>query len=275
MPLTANSVCAVAAALAFAGVVSATPLPELIESHLQARGLQSPVSGLPGCGTSDEGQPDNEDPTWAVGQSNYTDGEGYNVGNDCTTGHGSQHCWTDYFLVGTTETYNDWYNIASINCTDSSNCYINTAQLSQSCTTTTWSVSETISSEIDFEIAKIGFSISVTAGQSYQSCNGNTTTADCTWDDQQCHSAWAAARIATVLGYKRRSCVSPTNNPQANMPNQPKRSDGFYTRGMMDFAIPLANGNYVNCGGNCDATYTPGALPPIAGGGVMVPWGSS
>jgi hypothetical protein len=250
--------------------------PQIIENHLQGRSVQSPISGLPGCSKSDQGKSDNQDPTWATGTSNYTDGEGVNVGNDCTTGHNSNHCWTDYFLVGTTVSYDNWYEaIGDINCSQNGTCAQAISQLQQTCKSTEWSVSETISTEFEFEIVKVGLSVTVTAGQTYQSCNGNTTMETCTWTDGGCHSVWAAQRVTNAHGYTRRSCVSPTSDTNANMPNSPKRSDGFYTRGMMDFSVPLSDGNSISCDGQCGSTYNPGPLPAVPGGGALQPWPTS
>jgi hypothetical protein len=276
MPFTFTAMRAAAAVLAFASVTAATPMPHIIETHLQGRTLQSPVSGLPGCSISDSGQSDNQDPTWAVGQSNYTDGEGYDVGNDCNGGSGADHCWTDYFIVGTEEAYNNWYEaIGDIQCSGNGSCSQSISQLQQQCTTTTWSVSTTITTDFEFEIAKIGLAVTLTGGQSYMSCSANTTTETCTWTDSGCHSVWAAQRLTTVYGYKRRSCNTPTNAPNANMPNTQQRSDGYYTRGMMDFAIPLATGNAITCNGTCASNYSPGVLPSIPGGNTLVPWNSN
>jgi hypothetical protein len=82
---------ALAAVFSFSlSLVSAVPLgldditPEIVE-HLGKRTLQNPPAGLPGC---------DADPTWAVGKSNWTDGQGVAIGSDCDNHKGgNNHCW--------------------------------------------------------------------------------------------------------------------------------------------------------------------------------------
>jgi hypothetical protein len=58
--------------------------------------------------TQRQAQWENEDPTYAIGTSNYTDGQGVFIGDDC---HHKNHCWTDYFLVGYHNSYDNWYEV--------------------------------------------------------------------------------------------------------------------------------------------------------------------
>ncbi|MCJ1447500.1 MAG: hypothetical protein MMC23_008011 [Stictis urceolatum] len=231
---------------------------------------QSPIDGIPGC--SGEG----EDPTYAQGPSAHKDGEGVFIGTDCTTGHHSQHCWTDYYLVGTTDGYGDWYKaMGNIDCPDGGgNCQQMIGKTDQQCKSFTWGISEEVNAGFEWEIGfKLGASFTSTQSWTKQTCNGDTNTNSCTWTDTGCHSIWASQLITTVQGYKRRSCVSPTDDSTANMPNSPKRDDGFYTRGMMDFTVPITGMTQYNCDGTCASDYAgPGDVPTSPNGGAFTPW---
>jgi hypothetical protein len=273
------TLCAAAVALcanSSASLVSAAPA--LAERSLIERTLQTPFSGFPACNTRDT------DPTWAVSQSAFTDGEGHYLGSDCDNNSGgSNHCWTDYYLVGTTAAYNPWYEaISNIQCPPNStgSCSEAVTNLQQSCTSFTWNAGVTISSDAKIELAEIlsiGTSVSISGnvGAVYQTCNSNSNTATCTFTDGGCHTIWASQLINTVHGYKRRSCNSPTSDTSANMPNTAKRSDGYYTRGMQDYEFPLVGISAITCDGTCESTYQPGQLPVPVNNGGMVPWPSS
>ncbi len=59
-------------ALALLSLTCASPLTPLIE-----RDLQSPIQGLPACNTYAT------DPTWTKGKSQFHDGDGKYIGNEC------------------------------------------------------------------------------------------------------------------------------------------------------------------------------------------------
>jgi hypothetical protein len=136
-------------------------------------------------------------------------------------------------------------------------------------------VGEKIGAMAKTELLDLSVDVTVTEGQIYQACNANTTTDTCNWTEAACHSIWGTWIVKPVYGYKRRTCTAPTSEAGVNMPNSPQRPDGYYTRGMMDFAIPLANGNYVNCDGTCDVGYTLGSPPALEGNGALLPWPTS
>jgi hypothetical protein len=185
---------------------------------------------------------------------------------------------TDYYIVGTTAAYQPWSRLTGdINCTDTSTCSKALADAAMKCTTFTWSVTETVSAKFEFELKAftlgLGAEISSTQGQSKQTCNTHTTTDTCSWDDDGCHSVWGSQLVTYVHGYKRRTCRSPAG-AGVNMPDQPARDGGdFYTRGMMDFQIPIGGQTTVQCDGECRSDYMgPQDLPSSPDGGQMTPW---
>jgi hypothetical protein len=191
MPFTATAMRAFAAILAFAAVTTALPAGvtvEMIESHLQSHDLQSPVPGLPRCSQGHKGKPngENEDPTYAIGTSNYTDGQGGFIGDDC---HHKNHCWTDYFLVGYQNSYDNWYKVVGdLQCPATGTCSQAISSQLQTCKTDTWIVSENIGATAKTELLDLSVDVTVTEGQVYQACNANTTTDTCNWTDAACHS---------------------------------------------------------------------------------------
>jgi hypothetical protein len=210
-----------------------------------------------------------------VGQSNYTDGEGVNIGSDCSQGKGSSACWTDYFLVGYMMSYGNVTQPGGPTiCGNQTGdqCTQQLANMKMSCTTFTVGATETLGLKFGEAADAIGLDLQLQESASFQSCSANTTTSGCTWAASSgCHAAGVAPLINTVYGYKRRSCHSPTSDPSANMPNSTQRPDGNYTRGMQDFAVPVVRTNAVNCNASCN-DFSPWASP---NGGAFVPWPTS
>lgn len=92
---------------------------------------------------------------------------------------------TDYFLVGTTDSYNNWYQaIGNIGC--NGDCHEDIGALAQSCTTSEWSVATAISTGFDMVGIQVGSTTTVTVGGSRQTCNTKSDTASCRWTDQNC-----------------------------------------------------------------------------------------
>ncbi|KAL8712501.1 MAG: hypothetical protein Q9220_003349 [cf. Caloplaca sp. 1 TL-2023] len=238
-----------------------SPLLELGRRALRARDLEPGLpKGIPGCNTKAT------DPSWAPDKSRWTDGEGYYVGNDCDNGAGFPgHCWTDYFLVGTTAAYQNWQNpTGPIACPPTGSCSTQQGQLTQKCESNSIAVGVELEADFKNAIARI-FELEVTISAEYthvwQSCNTKSITDICLWSDGKCHSVWTSEQLLTLYGYKRRSCDTPSGASGINIPNSAKRPDGFYTRGMQDFKIDLPKQQYVNCNGSCEPTYYPGPLP--------------
>ncbi|KAF5563779.1 hypothetical protein FPANT_14207, partial [Fusarium pseudoanthophilum] len=89
-----------------------------------------------------------EDPSFMIPkQTGYGVDQGVKLpksGNDdaCTTGHNSDHCWTEYWFVESAVEYSSWQNSgAAIDCKSTSSCNSNVAQIKQSCTSYTHSSS--------------------------------------------------------------------------------------------------------------------------------------
>jgi len=92
---------------------------------------------------------------------------------------------TDYFLVGTTNSYNDWYQaIGNIGC--NGDCHEDVGALAQSCTTTEWAVSKDISTGFDLAGIQLGSTTTLTVGQARTTCNTKLDIASCRWTDQSC-----------------------------------------------------------------------------------------
>jgi hypothetical protein len=111
------------------------------------------------------------------------------LGSDCDDGAGSdpQHCWTDYFLVGTTQSFGDWHQPNGIiNCEKGpgDTCHQDVQNATQSCTTYTWEVSDAISAKFGAEEdgigAELGFTVPTTTGEDDQHCNTNIMQTGCT-----------------------------------------------------------------------------------------------
>ncbi len=87
MPLTSSATAALIAILIIP-LSSATPIKSSLVTTLTIRDLQVAGLGLPNCDTKDT------DPTWAQGQSNFKEGDGVKISDDCDNGlGGSDHCW--------------------------------------------------------------------------------------------------------------------------------------------------------------------------------------
>ncbi|KAM0802055.1 hypothetical protein BDR22DRAFT_971525 [Usnea florida] len=221
-----------------------------------------------------------DDPSYATGTSQYTDGSGVYVTSSCDNGLTTPavnrfHCWTDLFVVNYQASYTDWQNSGQvIDCSTTDTCNQATVKLNSTCTTdtTTWdnNFGTSIQAQIPLWFNK---DASVTGSFTYdhsfggakelQMCTSVSSTGTCTWNDKACHAVWAADRNIQVNGYIRRSCNTPRKG--TNVPNSPQRSDGYYTVGMQDFNFQVPNNQIVGCAAGCgDLTYpdpTPGSDP--------------
>lgn len=239
--------------------------------------VQAPFQGLPGCDTKET------DPTWADGPSRWKDGDGVRIGSDCdncelsmfgslrcsivltpTDKKGTAHCWTDYFLVGTTLANEKWYPRTDVGNSRCTKCSATLATWKQDCNSFLWTVSETISTVFEMAAWKIGGEFTATQGKTMQHCMSNNTMRECDWEKAGggCYAIWASSRVTTVYGYKRRHCESPTPDDKANMPNTQKDKDGYYTRGMQDFEVKLKGVPEIDCNGPCKE-YNPRPPPYI------------
>jgi len=94
---------------------------------------------------------------------------------------------TDYFLVGTTAEYNDWYTLGPVQCPPSGTCAQATNSLHETCSLN--SVEAGVGVTHEFETAVLGtFGIEghFDYGQSWRVCDSKTTLDTCTWTDNGC-----------------------------------------------------------------------------------------
>ncbi|KAI2616775.1 hypothetical protein GGR54DRAFT_608849 [Hypoxylon sp. NC1633] len=217
---------------------------------------------LPGCG---------DDPSFAA-KSVYTKETGVKVpkqGSDdaCTTGHNSDHCWTEYYIVESEVEYNNWVNSgAAIDCNSTTTCSSTDVDLGQTCESHTVSHSDggewkVLDMAIDGKIwegwgLKAGTSVSYKWDNSKSDqktvCTSQSARNSCTWQDDQCHQIWYAQRDMRLYGYAMRVCVGSTKSTNVQMNEQ--KSNGRWIRGMEDFSIRLPINKLVGCNAKCEET---------------------
>ncbi|KAK3330450.1 hypothetical protein B0H66DRAFT_469938 [Apodospora peruviana] len=233
---------------------------------------------IPGCTHDDD--PSNvgtPKPQWDVNH-------GYKIpkdGNDdaCTSGHGADHCWTEYYLVEAAIEYFDWQPSGSAaNCSADahSSCSNAVGSLAQSCSTT----GMTESNGWDWKIIDIAgqlsygggpsrtFGGSLTAGGSYtkshsevkydltQVCKTDSATVTCSWENpdgerkELCHQVWFADRVQHVWGQAQRVCNKCKGT--AGVTVQQNTGDGkVCVRGQKEFEFRVPINKIVHCDGKC------------------------
>ncbi|KPM34369.1 hypothetical protein AK830_g12206 [Neonectria ditissima] len=258
---------------------------ELLEHAKRATGptIADYVGLIPGCDRdpSDSSVPK---PGWAVNQGTKIPKEGDD--DQCTTGHGGDHCWTEYRLVEAAIEYFSWVKSGpALNCAADagSSCTISIQSLQQSCSLT----GTTETSGFDYKIfeASIGiglapdkktlngdFGLSTSLTHSWAStehhlrnnCAGETATVSCTWSNPNgerenlCHQLWYADRVAHIWGQAQRVCNKCTEgNVQQNT------GDGnVCVRGQMEFDFRLPLNKLVHCDGKCNSEDPGLNMPP-------------
>ena len=215
--------------------------------------------------------------------SSWSVNEGYRVPKDgkddrCTTGHGSDHCWTEYYLVEGAVEYFDWQQTGSaVQCSADahSSCSVTLGDLHQSCSATGTSTSDGYDYKIfDFAIGgsydhvlenKDSAGGSLSLGTSYtkshsvtnnamtQVCKVDSTQVTCTWTNpdntpkELCHQTWFADRVLHVWGQAQRTCNKCTDGDV-----QQNTGDGTVcVRGQKEFDFRLPINKLVNCDGRC------------------------
>jgi len=203
--------------------------------------------------------------------------------DECTHGSGADHCWTEYWLAESAIEYSNWQNTASaVNCPSGSkdSCSVNVGTLTQSCSTTT----TTISNGFDLKIFESSLTIPVpgipggtaaftglsptynhqkTTSTTEQACKTDQSSATCTWNNDggdpndRCHQVWYADRVLHVWGYAMRVCNKCSNG---NVQQKTGNGDNC-VRGQkqMDFLLPI--NKLVHCDGKCGVT-NPGLTRP-------------
>ncbi|KAI0179901.1 hypothetical protein GGR52DRAFT_217909 [Hypoxylon sp. FL1284] len=257
-----------AAVLACVGLAQAMPAQTDVADLESRAGVvkvdQKFRDALPGC---------DFDPSYG-GKSGYMQGNGVKVPKDgkddaCTTGHNSDHCWTEYWIVEAEVEFSEWTNSgSSIDCKTTSTCSSADIDLGQTCDTHgnasssggEWKI---IDAAIEGKVwdDKVGLKLGM--GGSYKvdnqdnkahmTCTSESARNQCTWNDQGCHQIWYAQRDARLYGYAVRVCNGKTNG-KTQMNEQ--RGDGKWVRGMQDFNFKLPINKAVGCGADCrDVNY--------------------
>jgi hypothetical protein len=161
--------------------------------------------------------------------------------------------------------YSDWINTGGvIDCATTSTCQTMSANLNQSC------VANEASTDGSFQVALekkldetwwlkwAGLSsgtatgmIHRQTGNTWTTCNSNTDTGSCTWDDKACHAIWKGKRNRRVFGYTRRRCDKGRDGTNMSVKN-----GDYYTVGMLDFEIVMPDNQIIGCGAKCsDLNY--------------------
>ncbi|KAI5456845.1 hypothetical protein BGZ63DRAFT_434054 [Mariannaea sp. PMI_226] len=189
----------------------------------------------------------------------------------CTTGHGADHCWTEYYFVESAVEYSSWQNSgAAIDCNTTYTCNSDVAEQQQSCTAFTKSSSngvdwQIVEAKFEYGIPNTQSKFSIGANVKYQHtdvtadttqiCTTDSTTNRCTWNDQGCHQVWFADRTKRIWGHVSRVCVGQTN-VGTTVQQQTLNKDGRWVRGQAEFSIALPINRIVGCNALCeDLTY--------------------
>ncbi|KAM7190139.1 hypothetical protein V8F20_009869 [Naviculisporaceae sp. PSN 640] len=245
---------------------------------------------IPGCGRDDD--PSNKDtpkPNWPVNHGYKIPKDGKD--DECTTGHGKDHCWTEYYLVEGAVEYFDWQPTGSaIHCSAAANagCSVALTELHQSCSTTGTSFNNGWDFKIfDFAVSGtyqgitgqystgLTYSHSRTDESSKQVCKTESTQVTCSWLNKEdvpkelCHQTWYADRVLHVWGQAQRVCNKCTGSQV-----QQNTGDGrVCVRGQKEFDFKMPINKLVHCDGRCDQNESGLPKPPNGERGRYVPRG--
>ncbi|RGP81363.1 hypothetical protein FLONG3_507 [Fusarium longipes] len=258
---------------------------ELLDHAKRATGatIADYVGMIPGC-DKDPSDINVPKPGWAVNQGTKIEKEGND--DQCTTGHGADHCWTEYRLVEAAIEYFAWRKSGSaVNCPAEAggSCSIAIQTLQQSCATTgTTSTNgwdyKVFEASLGVGLAPDGKALKGDAGLSTSlthswadtkhnlrnSCSSDSSTVTCTWTNPTgetkdlCHQVWYADRVAHIWGQAQRVCNKcSSGNVQQNT------GDGnVCVRGQMEFDFRLPLNKLVHCDGTCDSEDPGLNMPP-------------
>ncbi|KAM7195060.1 hypothetical protein V8F33_006929 [Rhypophila sp. PSN 637] len=238
-------------------------------------------------------------PTPSTRNQRYSVNQGYKIpknGDDdeCTTGHGADHYWTEYYLVEGAVEYFDWQVAGSaVHCSAEAkaSCSVTLGDIQQTCTTT----GQSIFNGYDYKIIDITGSgtftfgdkgeVSLSAGGAYtkthsvvdssltQVCKSDSTSVTCSWTNDSdtpkelCHQAWFADLVMHVWGQNQRVRNKCTKgNVQQNT------GDGkVCVRGQREFDFRMPINKLVNCNGACDQGESSLPKPPNGPRGPFSP----
>ncbi|KAA8572489.1 hypothetical protein EYC84_003109 [Monilinia fructicola] len=218
------------------GIDPAKLIPE--RPGLQKRGRDQNYfrSALPGCS-------DDDDPSYAIGNSAYQDGKGMLSDSgmcDNKKYTGGWHCWTDMH-----------YGMVQIEYSDGTN---TGGTIDFSAWRPSWMRSSKPSG-----VWGGGFSWTpnVDNSDTTLTCNSVADQGSCQWDDEGCHGVWKGKRNKRVSGYMRRSCDKGRDG--TNMNHQ--RPDGYWTVGMLDFDYLVPDNQLIGCAALYNDVSYPEAKP--------------
>ncbi|KAH6674783.1 hypothetical protein B0J14DRAFT_538855 [Halenospora varia] len=191
----------------------------------------------------------------------------------CDTKGSKVWCWTEQYLVETAVEYSEWAPTGfSIDCAKSSSCSSTTVALGQSCVTRTSGNEHgfeiNLENKLEFTAFKQKWTIGTSPKYSYKhssstsdtTCTSESSQATCNWNDQKCHSTFAAQRNARVYGYLQRTCASDV--PAAVQQEKgTKDLAGHTVLGIMDYSFLVPIDKIVGCGGICGDQNYPDPTP--------------
>ncbi|KAK8093703.1 hypothetical protein PG997_000388 [Apiospora hydei] len=248
---------------------------------------------IPGCGSADD--PSNKDvpkPQWKVNEGVKIPKNPGWKDDACTTGHGADHCWTEYYLVEAAVEYFSWLPTGSaVNCPAAakSSCSVQVQSLVQSCSVTgttsskgwdwkTIDAAGTLSIKLGGEGSRLP-SGDLSLGGGYSKnyaetthdltnvCRADSSAVTCSWTNESgeardlCHQVWYADRVLHVWGQAQRVC----NKCAGAGAVQQNTGDGkVCVRGQKEFDFRLPINKLVHCDGACGANE-PGVNQPANG----------
>ncbi|KAI1427971.1 hypothetical protein F5Y12DRAFT_734454 [Xylaria sp. FL1777] len=263
--------------LAYLSMTSAAPAPVPGELIKEALSYKSFNNFLPSCDNVED------DPSYFPPYNgSYHIDDGHKLpkngkDDECTKGHGDNHCWTEFWIVEGAIEYQNWVNTGSaIDCKSTSLCSSTTVDVgNQTCSSTGSSNSNGVGVDIGVAFSKAKFvgdaEFSASSSVSYdhtwvtsteeQFCTSTGATNMCTWNDQNCHQVWYAQRDIRLYGYFTRVCNGKTSNVVQQV-DQPKNKKGKVVRGMWDFNFILPINKLVGCNALCSAIDYATPTPP-------------
>lgn len=245
---------------------------------------------IPGC----DDDPSNKNvpkPNWKVNEGvKIPKNKGWKD-DACTSGHGANHCWTEYYLVEAAVEYFSWLPTGSaVNCPAAakSSCSVQVQSLVQSCSVTgttssegwDWKVidaSGTIKVDLGRDGVTGGGDFSLGGGYSKNKvetnhdltnvCRADSSAVTCTWANDSgeaknlCHQVWYADRVLHVFGQAQRVCNKCAGDGDVQ---QNTGDNKVCVRGQKEFNFRLPINKLVHCDGSCGANE-PGVNQPENG----------
>ncbi|KAI9682840.1 MAG: hypothetical protein M1820_010937 [Bogoriella megaspora] len=225
---------------------------------------------LPGC-NDDSSSKNTPKPDLQVNQGVKIPKEGHD--DPCTTGHGADHCWTEYRIVEAAIEYMSWQPAGNaIRCDGTATCSTAETNMKQSCSTTCDITLRVFDVKIIDAALKLSpsfggkqreadLSTGITFGYDHttqnlkQVCQSLQSPKICTWEHStapgadNCHQAWYADRVLHVWGQAQRTCHKCSNSGNF----QQNTGDGkVCVRGQKEFDLVLPINKLVYCNGKCN-----------------------